>query len=85
MSVAAAVVAAARASGGTKGLQVGTLSSSRLCAKKQICRLHLVPSLHSCVRYLHQQLMSLRHITVARYMTGCLERFGNGAVARYSI
>lgn len=55
VSVAAAVVAAARASGGTKGLQVGTLSSSRLCAKKQICRLHLVPSLHSCVRYLHQQ------------------------------
>lgn len=30
VSVAAAVVAAARASGGTKGLQVGTLSSSRL-------------------------------------------------------
>ena len=52
-SAAAADVAAARASGGTKGLQVGTRSSSRLWAKKQMCRRHFVPSLHSCVRYLH--------------------------------
>lgn len=52
ISAAAAEVAAASASGGTKGLQVGTRSSSRLCAKKQICRRHLVPSLHNCVRYL---------------------------------
>ena len=52
-SAAAADVAAARASGGTKGLQVGTRSSSRLWAKKQMCRRHFVPSLQSCVRYLH--------------------------------
>ena len=33
----ALVVAAARASGGTKGLVLGCLTSSGECAKKQIC------------------------------------------------
>ena len=48
-------VEAARASGLTKGLLLGTRSSSRLCAKKQMRLRQPAPSLHSCVRYLQTE------------------------------
>ena len=48
-------VEAARASGLTKGLLLGTRSSSRLCAKKQMRLRQPDPSLHSCVRYLQTE------------------------------
>lgn len=53
-SAAALAAAAASASGETKGLQAGTRSSSSECAKKQILRLQLEPSLQSWVRYLRR-------------------------------
>jgi hypothetical protein len=51
----AAAAAAASACGLTKGLLDGTRSSLRVWAKKQTRRLQLVPSLHSCVRYLRPE------------------------------
>ena len=51
----AAAAAAASACGLTKGLLDGTRSSLSVWAKKQTRRLQLVPSLHSCVRYLRPE------------------------------
>jgi len=60
----AAAAAVASACGLTKGLLEGTRSSLSVWAKKHTRRLQLVPSLHSCVRYLHAE--EVVHLNQAR-------------------
>mmetsp|Transcript_13025 Transcript_13025/g.37859 ORF Transcript_13025/g.37859 Transcript_13025/m.37859 type:complete len:240 (-) Transcript_13025:317-1036(-) len=52
-TAAAAAAAALAASPGGMTLTLDCRSSSGVCAKKHILRVHLMPSLHICVRYLH--------------------------------
>ena len=55
-------------SGATKGFDGGTRNSSMVCAKKQTLRLHLGPSLHSWLRYLHTCSSLSAHEAVHRLL-----------------